>query len=88
MQTSILEIEFIHNSKCGVLSRTIENNLPIIGHLQLADNPGRNEPGTGEINYSFLLKYLESIGYQGWIGCEYNPKTNTLDGLGWMKNYV
>ncbi|WP_413285800.1 hydroxypyruvate isomerase [Vibrio sp. MA40-2] len=72
----------------GDLARTIENNLPIIGHLQLADNPGRNEPGTGEINYSFLLKYLESIGYQGWIGCEYNPKTNTLDGLDWIKKYV
>ncbi|MDV7105359.1 hydroxypyruvate isomerase [Vibrio sp. TH_r3] len=72
----------------GDLSRTIEQNLSIIGHLQLADNPGRHEPGTGEINYSFLFKHLESISYKGWVGCEYIPKTNTLDGLGWIEKYV
>jgi len=51
----------------------------------LADNPGRNEPGTGEINYAWLFKHLDAIGYTGWIGCEYKPKTNTVDGLGWIK---
>jgi hypothetical protein len=51
---------------------------------QLADNPGRNEPGTGEINYDFLFKHIGSLGYDGWIGCEYKPKTTTVDGLGWL----
>jgi hydroxypyruvate isomerase len=68
----------------GDLARTIEANLPRIAHIQLADNPGRNEPGTGEINYPFLFQFLDRIGYQGWIGCEYKPKGGTADGLGWL----
>ena len=60
----------------GDLARTIEANLPRIAHVQLADNPGRNEPGTGEINYPFLFRHLDRIGYAGWIGCEYKPLTN------------
>jgi hydroxypyruvate isomerase len=71
----------------GDLTRTIEANLPRIAHMQLADNPGRNEPGTGEINYPFLFRKLDEIGYQGWIGCEYKPKTTTVDGLGWFTGY-
>jgi len=67
----------------GELANTIKANLPKIAHMQLADNPGRNEPGTGEINYSFLFGWLDAIGYQGWIGCEYKPKTTTEAGLGW-----
>ncbi len=54
----------------GDLARTIETNLPRIAHLQLADNPGRNEPGTGEINYPFLFAHLDKIGYRGWIGLQ------------------
>jgi hydroxypyruvate isomerase len=68
----------------GDLARTIEANLPRIAHIQLADNPGRNEPGTGEINYPFLFQFLDRIGYQGWIGCEYKPKGKTAEGLGWL----
>jgi hydroxypyruvate isomerase len=67
----------------GELSATIKANLPLIKHVQLADNPGRNEPGTGEINYRFLFSYLDSVGYDGWIGCEYKPRGDTLDGLAW-----
>lgn len=67
----------------GELAANIKNHLDKIGHLQLADNPGRNEPGTGEINYAFLFKWIDSVGYQGWIGCEYKPKTTTEAGLGW-----
>jgi hydroxypyruvate isomerase len=67
----------------GELANTIKAHLPQIAHVQLADNPGRNEPGTGEINYRFLLGYIDSIGYDGWIGCEYKPKGKTIDGLGW-----
>ena len=72
----------------GNLARTIENNLSSIKHLQLADNPGRHEPGTGEINYPFLFSFLDSIGYQGWIGCEYIPAAGTTAGLGWLKPYL
>ena len=69
----------------GELGNTLKNNLARIGHIQLADNPGRNEPGTGEINYAWLFRHIDAIGYAGWIGCEYKPKTNTVDGLGWIK---
>jgi hydroxypyruvate isomerase len=71
----------------GDLARTIEANLPRIAHMQLADNPGRNEPGTGEINYKFLFGHIDRIGYQGWIGCEYKPKGSTEAGLGWLKDH-
>jgi hydroxypyruvate isomerase len=71
----------------GDLARTIEANLSRIGHMQLADNPGRNEPGTGEINYKFLFGFIDRIGYQGWIGCEYKPKAGTEAGVGWLKEH-
>jgi hydroxypyruvate isomerase len=69
----------------GELAATLQNHLPRIGHIQLADNPGRNEPGTGEINYPFLFAHLDRIGYDGWIGCEYKPATRTEAGLGWRR---
>jgi hydroxypyruvate isomerase len=72
----------------GDLAPTIEKNLARIAHMQLADNPGRHEPGTGEINYSFLLPYIDKIGYQGWVGCEYKPAGVTTAGLGWTKPYL
>ena len=70
----------------GELSNTLKKNFNKIAHIQLADNPGRNEPGTGEINYPHLFKFIDSLGYTGWIGCEYKPATNTEAGLGWVKN--
>ncbi len=69
----------------GELAATVQKHLARIGHIQLADNPGRNEPGTGEINYRFLFRHLDAIGYQGWIGCEYKPATTTTAGLGWLQ---
>ena len=66
----------------------MKKHLNRIAHIQLADHPGRNEPGTGEINYPFLFRYLDEIGYRGWIGCEYKPKTTTLDGLGWYEPHT
>ncbi|WP_315739801.1 hydroxypyruvate isomerase [Bradyrhizobium sp. SZCCHNR1093] len=68
----------------GDLARTVQKHLARIAHIQLADNPGRHEPGTGEINYAFLFRHLDAIGYRGWIGCEYKPRTTTMDGLGWL----
>lgn len=71
----------------GDLARTMSTYLDEINHIQLADNPGRNEPGTGEINYHFLFQLLDRIGYQGWVGCEYKPANSTLAGLGWLKTH-
>lgn len=68
----------------GELAATLEQQLNRIGHIQLADNPGRHEPGSGEINYAFLFAHLDRIGYDGWIGCEYKPATTTEAGLGWI----
>jgi len=67
----------------GNLATTLKHNLEKIGHIQLADNPGRHEPGTGEINYPWLLGYIDKLGYQGWIGCEYTPSSTTVDSLHW-----
>ncbi|MCH8061600.1 MAG: hydroxypyruvate isomerase [Chloroflexi bacterium] len=72
----------------GDLAPTIERNLDIIRHVQIADNPGRNEPGTGEINYPFLFDFLDEKGYDGWIGCEYRPLTTTEAGLDWIGPYL
>ena len=72
----------------GDLAPTIEAFLGQIPHMQLADTPGRHEPGTGEINYPFLFGHIDRIGYDGWIGCEYKPADRTEDGLGWLKSYL
>jgi hydroxypyruvate isomerase len=72
----------------GDLVRTIEKNLAKIPHMQLADNPGRHEPGSGEINYPFLFDAIDRMGYKGWIGCEYKPKAGTTAGLGWLRPYL
>ena len=69
----------------GDLAATLQKHLARIGHLQLADNPGRHEPGTGEINFAFLFAHLDRLGYSGWVGCEYRPTTHTEAGLGWLQ---
>ncbi len=71
----------------GDLARTVEEALGAIGHIQIADNPGRHEPGTGEVNYPFFLRHLDAIGYDGWVGCEYTPATTTEAGLAWLRDY-
>jgi hydroxypyruvate isomerase len=72
----------------GDLAESIRRNLDRIGHMQLADNPGRHEPGSGEINYPFLFGFIDRLGYSGWIGCEYKPAGSTVQGLGWIKPYL
>lgn len=80
-----LQYDIYHAQRSeGELAATIARHLPRIGHMQLADNPGRHEPGSGEINFPWLLRHIDQLGYQGWIGCEYNPAAGTLDGLKWM----
>ena len=86
---AFLQYDIYHAQRMeGELAATITRHLARIGHIQLADNPGRNEPGTGEINYPFLFAHLDRLGYTGWIGCEYKPKATTLAGLGWVKNFI
>jgi len=72
----------------GNLAATIERLLPRIGHLQIADAPGRHEPGSGEINFDFLFRHVDALGYAGWIGCEYNPARGTVESLKWAKPYL
>ena len=70
----------------GELAATMTKYVNRIGHIQVADNPGRHEPGTGEINYPFLFAHLDRIGYQGYVGAEYKPAGSTEAGLGWLEH--
>ena len=80
-----LQYDIYHMQRMeGEIAATLSKQLDRIAHVQLADNPGRNEPGTGELNYPFLLRHLDAIGYKGWIGCEYKPASRTESGLGWI----
>ena len=71
----------------GDVVRRVERHLPLIAHMQVADTPGRHEPGTGEVNWPFVFARIDAMGYRGWIGCEYRPKGITEDGLGWFQPY-
>ena len=70
----------------GDVIRTMECLLPWIGHIQFADNPGRHEPGTGEINFSNVFAALDRMGYQGWVSAEYRPSLETEDTLSWFRS--
>jgi hydroxypyruvate isomerase len=86
---AFLQYDFFHMQIMeGDLASTVERLLPRIGHIQLADVPGRHEPGSGEINFAFLLRHLDALGYSGWVGCEYNPQGDTLEGLKWARPYL
>lgn len=71
----------------GNLIQTLQDHFRRIAHIQIADNPGRNEPGTGEINFPNIFRFLDGMGYAGWIGCEYRPLGGTDEGLAWMDPY-
>jgi hydroxypyruvate isomerase len=71
----------------GDIVKRVERHLPLIAHMQVADNPGRNEPGTGEVNWPFVFKAIDALGFPGWIGCEYRPAGETEAGLGWFAEY-
>ena len=72
----------------GDIVRHFEAHRERIRHVQIADNPGRHEPGSGEINFSFVLASLDAMGYRGWVGCEYAPSTTTLETLHWARDYL
>ncbi len=71
----------------GDITKRMELHLPIIAHMQLADVPARNEPGTGEIGWPFVFRRVDELGYQGWIGCEYRPAADTVAGLAWRSKF-
>lgn len=84
-----LQYDIYHMQRMeGELSNTIRAALPSIRHIQLADAPGRHEPGTGEINFPHLFRLLDEIGYGGWVGCEYIPTASTEASLGWLRSAV
>ncbi|MBU6491797.1 MAG: hydroxypyruvate isomerase family protein [Burkholderiales bacterium] len=72
----------------GDLAVKLRQYLPGIGHIQIAGVPARHEPDTGEINYPFLFRLIDELGYTGWIGCEYRPQGQTRAGLGWLKPWL
>jgi hydroxypyruvate isomerase len=71
----------------GDVTRRLETLMPVIDHMQLADVPGRHEPGTGEIGWDYVFRRIDELGYSGWIGCEYNPVGSTVAGLAWRTRY-
>ena len=84
-----LQYDFFHMQLMeGELARTIEANIARIGHMQIADAPGRHEPGTGEIDFAFLFGHIDRLGYRGWVGAEYVPVGRTEDGLAWVRKYL
>ncbi len=83
-----IQFDFYHvQIISGDLLKRFETHLPLIGHLQIAAVPTRGEPDEGEINYPAVFEAIDRSGYQGWVGCEYKPRTRTEDGLGWAKPY-
>jgi hydroxypyruvate isomerase len=72
----------------GDLAMKLMRDMPGIGHIQVAGVPERHEPDTGELNYPYLLELIDSLGYDGYIGCEYWPRAGTSAGLGWLKPYL
>ena len=84
-----LQYDIYHAQRMeGELANTIQDLLPRIAHMQLADTPGRHEPGTGEIHYRYLFDHIDALGYSGHIGCEYKPRDpspgGTDRGLAWV----
>jgi hydroxypyruvate isomerase len=72
----------------GDVVKRVEKHLPLIAHMQVADTPGRHEPGTGEVKWPFVFKTIDALGFRGWIGCEYRPAGETLAGLSWFAPYA
>jgi len=84
LQFDIYHCQIIH----GDVTMRLREMMPMIGHIQIASIPSRNEPDSEELNYSFLFGELDRLGYGGFVGCEYNPRGKTTDGLAWFKPYA
>ena len=85
----LVQMDFYHAQVVeGDIAMTYRANAAHIGHIQVASVPERNEPDDGEVNYRYLFRLLDELGYDGWIGCEYRPRGVTEDGLGWLKEFA
>jgi hydroxypyruvate isomerase len=84
LQFDIYHCQIIH----GDVTMRLREMMPIVGHIQIASIPSRNEPDGEELNYPFVFAELDRLGYGGFVGCEYNPRGKTTDGLGWFKPYA
>ncbi|MGH6717034.1 MAG: 2-oxo-tetronate isomerase [Bradyrhizobium sp.] len=84
LQFDIYHCQIIH----GDVTMRLREMMPIIGHIQIASIPSRHEPDGEELNYPFIFDELDRLGYGGFVGCEYNPRGRTTDGLGWFKPYA
>lgn len=85
----LLQYDVYHAQRMeGEIAATLQRHLARIGHIQVADNPGRHEPGTGEIHFPFLFRHLDAIGYRGFVGCEYRPRAGTTEGLSWIEEML
>ncbi|QYF93802.1 hydroxypyruvate isomerase family protein [Massilia sp. PAMC28688] len=81
-----MQFDMYHLQRMGEdVGAALRRHLPLIGHMQLADVPGRHEPGTGEMDYPALFQLIDALGYDGWIGCEYHPLGDTAAGLRWLR---
>ncbi|WP_266064587.1 2-oxo-tetronate isomerase [Brucella intermedia] len=83
LQFDIYHCQILH----GNLHRNLERLMSLIGHIQVASIPHRNEPGTGELNEAYLFQLIDNLGYTGYVGCEYKPLSETLEGLGWFARW-
>lgn len=84
LQFDIYHRQIVH----GDVTMALRKMMPMIGHIQIASVPSRNEPAGEELNYPFLFDELDGLGYEGFVGCEYRPKGTTVDGLGWFAPYA
>jgi len=83
-----IQFDFYHVQIVGGdLITRLEGHFPLVGHVQVAAVPSRREPDEGEVNYPAIFEALDRLGYAGWIGCEYRPRTRTEEGLGWARPY-
>jgi hydroxypyruvate isomerase len=71
----------------GDVTKRMERFMPIIAHMQIADVPARNEPGTGELGWAYIFRRMDELGYAGWVGCEYRPAGDTVSGLAWRQTF-
>lgn len=82
LQFDIFHCQILH----GDVTMRLRRLMPIIGHVQIASVPDRHEPGSGELDDAYLFGELDRLGYDGFVGCEYNPRAGTLDGLAWRES--
>jgi hydroxypyruvate isomerase len=83
-----LEFDVYHAQRTeGNLTATLKQRMDRIGHIQIADSPNRNQPGTGEINYPYVFQAIDETGYDGWIALEYRPSGRSEDSFGWLREY-